>query len=75
MGAQGKLTFRGGRLSFLRESFSRPYGCIIYGFLVPGFAAGFFRAGLATFFLASPSLPPISVKASVELNGNCLTEV
>lgn len=41
-----------------------------YGFLVL-----FFGAGLATFFLASPSLPPISVKASAALNGYWRTDV
>ena len=43
-----------------------------YGFLVVGFAAGFFGAA---FFLASDSLPPIRVKASVALKGNWRTEV
>jgi hypothetical protein len=41
-----------------------------YGFFASGFGAGFFAPGLAAFFLASPSLPPISVKESAALNGN-----
>src|SRR4030088_1069700 len=43
-----------------------------YCFLVPFLAP--FLAGRAGFFFASPSLPPISVRESAALNGNCRTE-
>src|SRR4030088_74554 len=42
--------------------------CFFVPFLVP------FLAGRAGFFFASPSLPPISVRESAALNGNCRTE-
>jgi hypothetical protein len=52
---------RGGRLASSAITFSFRY-CFFMLF--------FFGAGLAVFFLASPSLPPISVKLSVVLKGN-----
>src|ERR1700691_4591590 len=54
----------------LRDRFSA-LRAFRYGLLV----LFFFGAGLAVFFLASPSLPPISVNASVALKGNWRTEV
>src|ERR1700688_4980950 len=59
----------------MRRTLARPPQKLIlinqpYGFLV----IFFLGAGLAAFFLASISLPPISVNESAALNGNCRTE-